>query len=179
MFNVLPDIFKKDILVDYNKRLILTWFLVIIVLQISFLALMFSSYMNLKFQEKNLSAENKGAIKDLSKQDIEDTAKMFSDVNNQLDALASSVTSRNTSEFINKLVSVKGVSISFNEIIYNKVNATTSKISLKGVALNRESLLSLQKRLERDNLFGNVDLPVSNFAKNSNIDFSLSMIVQI
>jgi len=48
-------------------------------------------------------------------------------------------------------------------------------ISLTGVAAKRESLVEYQKQLVASGLFTNVDTPLSDFAGNSNIGFTITL----
>ena len=48
-------------------------------------------------------------------------------------------------------------------------------ISLVGKALNRETLLSFRRDLEQKDYSETVDLPISNFAQNVDIDFSIKI----
>ncbi len=50
------------------------------------------------------------------------------------------------------------------------------KINIEGTAPSREILLFFRQALEDDVNFKSVDLPISNFIKGSNIQFSLNLI---
>src|SRR3989344_5493752 len=50
------------------------------------------------------------------------------------------------------------------------------KISIQGTAPSREILLLFRQALEDGTTFKQVDLPISNFVKGSNIQFSLSLL---
>ena len=50
------------------------------------------------------------------------------------------------------------------------------KVTVLGIAPSRELLLLFRRALEDDVAFKKVDLPISNFVKGSNIEFSLSLI---
>ena len=54
-------------------------------------------------------------------------------------------------------------------------NKETSELTLKGVALNRDSLVTFKKTLEKEPLFKKVDFPVSDLAKNRDIFFSVKV----
>lgn len=49
------------------------------------------------------------------------------------------------------------------------------KISLRGTAKNRSSLLSFQETLNGTSLFSLVDIPYSNFAKSTDIQFTATL----
>jgi hypothetical protein len=58
------------------------------------------------------------------------------------------------------------------------LSATVSnkKINIRGNAKNREILLLFRQAFENDPSFINVDLPISNFVKGSNLEFNLNLI---
>lgn len=55
------------------------------------------------------------------------------------------------------------------------VSFRPSEISISGNARNRETLLSFRRDLEQKGYSKKVDLPVSNFAQNIDIDFSIKV----
>jgi len=175
MFNVLPDNFKEEIRKQYRGKRTIVWLSAVIALQISTLIFLMPSYVYLTFQEKNLVAQNDSSGQTQQTQSTAKISQIFKTTNAQLSALSLSVSSSSTSDLIAHLISLKGSSITFQEITYTMDTATSSTIALSGVAATRESLLSLAKTLEADDSFENVDLPVSNFAKDKNIDFSMTM----
>jgi hypothetical protein len=76
---------------------------------------------------------------------------------------------------IGHIVSLTGSSITLSDISYQIQTATSASITLQGRAADRQSLLSFTQTLETNGHFQNVDLPVSSFAKDTDIDFSISL----
>lgn len=106
----------------------------------------------------------------------QNTLVVIKDLKNKLSLVESSENNQfNVSEkVIDSLLLKKPASIKIYAISYDKQPLTT-KVSINGIAPSREVLLSFQKALENDSNFKNVDLPVSNFIKGSDIEFSLSL----
>ena len=77
--------------------------------------------------------------------------------------------------FIDVILSNKILSIRINEIFYTLDDQSAATITLAGVSSTREALVSFVKKLEDSGSFQAVNLPVSNFRKDKNIDFSISM----
>ena len=65
--------------------------------------------------------------------------------------------------------------ISYQKDFKNDPN-NKGKIGVQGTAPSRETLLLFRKALEDDVNFKNVNLPISNFVKGSDIKFYLSLI---
>lgn len=180
MFNVLPDNFKKVIKSQYKKRRLVVCFLAVILLQISFFIFILPSYIFLVTEKRNLLAESqRSEVSNVLGNNIT-ASKVFRNVNNDLFVLSSDIEQNNIEDFLSKLISLEGAEIKIKEIVYkNKTaTATTTTIVLRGVALNRNALLLFSNIIKADSLFGNVDLPVSNFVKDKNIDFSMTIVTK-
>jgi hypothetical protein len=80
-----------------------------------------------------------------------------------------------TEKIINAIILDKMPDIHIYEISYDNA-AGGKKVSIKGIAPSRERLLLFRLALEDDSAFKSVDLPISNFVKGSNIQFSISLI---
>lgn len=79
-------------------------------------------------------------------------------------------------KIINAIVLNKMPEIKITNIYYENDKEKGKKVYIEGVAPSREALLSFRLALEGDKSFKQVDLPISNFVKGSNIQFSLSLI---
>lgn len=180
MFNVLTDKFKKEIQSQYKRRRIVVFLWAIIFLQIIFLFFISPSYIFLVYQEKDLKAsETPSSTNDNADLNNSDIAKISENLNNELSFMATTMESNTFNSAVAEIISLKNHSIQLKNFTYQTVSATTSIISLMGKAFTREDLLSFSKKIESDSMFYNIDLPVSNFAKNKNIDFSMNISVHI
>jgi hypothetical protein len=79
-------------------------------------------------------------------------------------------------KIIKEVISKKMSDIKINRIIYENNSPDSRKVSIYGRAPNRERLLMFRRTLEEDVVFKEVDLPISNFVRGSNIEFYLSII---
>ena len=81
---------------------------------------------------------------------------------------------------INTVILKKTSSIKITEISYESDSKNkllkNKKVTIGGTAASREALLAFRLALENDGNFKQVDLPVSNFVKGSNIKFYLSLV---
>jgi|TARA_Y100000310_G_scaffold342803_1_gene447519 hypothetical protein len=76
-----------------------------------------------------------------------------------------------------KILEYKPRSISITSIFYDFRVSAGATIAVRGEAENRDDLIAFSKRLERDVVFANVELPVSNLAKENDITFSLTLLI--
>ena len=86
---------------------------------------------------------------------------------------------QNLSEAIRLIINEKNNSIGITDfvlrIIEDKEEGKEKSIFVGGVAANRSGLISFAESLESINSFKDVDLPVSNLAKNEDINFTLKV----
>ncbi len=72
------------------------------------------------------------------------------------------------------LKKIQGIKIT--QISYEDNTISGKKITISGTASSREALLLFRQALESEPSFKSVDLPISNFIKGTNIEFSLNAI---
>ncbi|MHB1316891.1 MAG: hypothetical protein ACYCZW_03510 [Minisyncoccota bacterium] len=175
MFNLIPTFLKKEIRSDYKGRRIIMWlggFLMVIITSYFFLL---PGYINVFFEEKNASTESK-VIKDSTTfVKADEIAKTIVEINEQLKTLSLVTDSVEPISPIEKIISTKNLFIHINEIEYRELTATTSTIILTGVADKRDALREFVSNLELVDGFSGVILPVSNFAKDKDIEFTISI----
>jgi len=64
--------------------------------------------------------------------------------------------------------------VSLNSFSYAK-KGVEGELQITGVASTRDGLLSYQKELQKNSLFKKVDLPISNLAREREIDFIMTL----
>lgn len=77
-------------------------------------------------------------------------------------------------DIIEKVIGFKTPSITISGIFFDAV-PEGSALSIKGIATNRQSLVSFTDTLKKDPAFVSVDLPISNLVKDRDISFSISI----
>jgi hypothetical protein len=77
---------------------------------------------------------------------------------------------------VSAIILKKILGIKITDISYKNDPLLGKTVNLEGTAPSRESLLLFRQALQDDTTFKNVDLPISNFVKGSNIQFYLSLI---
>ena len=76
---------------------------------------------------------------------------------------------------IDAVLSDKISGIKISQILYQNDPSVGKKISLTGTASSRAALLLFEQTLQDNPAFQNVNLPISNFVKESDIDFYLTL----
>jgi hypothetical protein len=179
MFNVLPDTNKKDIIKDYHKRYLVVWLASVVVIQVFFLLCLLPGYVYLISQKNSLQAEDASTKVSGASNSVTQADQVFKITNTELSLLSASSTESTPFSLVAQIVALKGSDITIGQITYENKSNTQPSIVLQGVAANRESLLKFSKKIEESGIFQGVDLPVGSFAKDKNIEFSMSMHVRM
>jgi len=175
MINILPEKQKKLIRHEYWMRLLSMIMIMFIFLSIFatilILPLYFFSIAKEKFLEKKLEVfdnENSG-IK------IEDMSKVTEDINKKTKILDTKWKENIfVSDILKIILTVVPEKIKILQITYNENLDGVIIFKIYGKADDRAVLKDFKIILENEGHFKDVNLPVSNFVKKTNIDFSVS-----
>ncbi len=178
MINLIPNQEKKVVIEGFYYRILASFFIALGLTMVILFTILLPSYI--------LSLEKKNSVNDKllmqQKEPVSSDDKTVTDFINNLDQKLSLVEKSEKSKFVfsekvideilfRKLSNIKILSISYT----NNKDTGISSISVSGTAPNRETLLSFRQALEESKMFKNVDLPISNFVKGSNIRFSINL----
>ena len=175
MFNLIPDGVKEKILKDYRGRRGVVWLFTFLLLSTMVLIFLLPSYTYVSLEEKNMRTDVEVVRNSFQLKKVDDVVEAIKETNEQLRALSSAKNPIKTSEILEKALKAKNSSIHVTEIEYIEAKTSSSTVLLKGIADKRESLREFINRLEAVEGFVKVELPVSNFAKDKNIDFSVNI----
>ncbi len=175
MSNLIPDNEKKEISSEYNKRLAVVclclaifWALIVIALLVP--AYTLSYVMTKRFQANNSPTLNEQNAKaDYQKQ--ADEQKVL------LRVLSVPDKGPNPTDLFSVVVKDRPYGVSILSLDYS--SSTNPMLSVDGTASDRKSLQSFVDVLESEPSAASVDIPISDFAKDSNIDFSIKIGVKI
>lgn len=179
--NLLPQEEKSLIKKEYALRRVVVWLgLLVSMLTIS-LALLVPSYVLSRFKASDIQAEL-----DTSKQTLE-SQLLPPDVTNAIAGAAKNADSLKPFSdplsayniiriFENKPATIKISKISFSNFGTDPAGAVQqANVLLRGKAADRESLTNFGKTLEARSEFASVNIPVSNFVRETNIDFTMTV----
>lgn len=178
MFNLLPDNLKEKIRSEYYLRLIVVVFVFVIGIQVSFLIFLFPSWLISMEKEKEIISQSEISGKSLQDSQIDLVNSAINTINAKLRVINTTLEYPRVVSLIDSILSQKTGSIHIDGITYISQGVTTGKMVIAGTSTTRESLVVFAKKLEESRLFSSVDLPISNFAKDKDIDFSISMTIK-
>ena len=79
--------------------------------------------------------------------------------------------------YLESVLKQKNGLIKINSITYTVIDIKSSQLNIDGVSGNRETLRDFVKTLESSGKFETVDIPVSNYAKDKDLVFSIKLTI--
>lgn len=177
MFNLLPNNLKDKIRSEYHLHFVIVVFLFIIFLQVTCLVFLFPSWLISLNKEKEVILQSEKSNRSSLDSQINLINSTIKSINTKLNVINSTLEYPKVVPLIDGILAQKTSSIYIKAIQYTSSKNTSGKINLAGVSATRESLVLFVKKLEESKLFSNVDLPISNFTKDKDIDFSINMTI--
>ncbi len=178
MFNLIPDILRENIKSDYKLRKYIVMLVFVVFLEVCFLVFLFPTWLVSSHKDKQLTLIAEDASNSLSSGNVNSTTAEIKALNTKLAVLQSALDYPKIIPFLDEILKDKTASISINKIVYTTDDSKNAIISLGGVSRTRDSLLAFVKILESSKLFKKVDLPISNFTKDRDLDFTLSITLE-
>ena len=178
MINLIPKEEKKKIIKVFYFKLVILFLITagvsIFASCVAILPSYFLSSVKVNIVNKKLEMQNQEPVPLPEEQ----TLKVIADLNKKIDLIEHSPVSKFivSQKVINAVILKKMSSIKITSITYENEQTKDKKINLGGTASSRETLLLFRQALEDSTAFKQVDLPISNFIKGSNIQFYLSLI---
>lgn len=174
MFNLLPKNEKEAIRREYRLRL------AIVILWMSFGSLLIASVLLLPSfllsSEKEKAAKQRYENLNASvKQNASDNFDaVLRDAKQRLELLGHESPGVLLHRLVLRIASLKSDRVSLSNFSFVGGEKGKKNVTIAGVARDRTSLLAFVKALERAELFEAVAVPISNFAKDTDIDFSIT-----
>ncbi len=180
MVNLLTVSEKKQILKEYKIRLVIVLLFASAVLIVIATIFLIPPYVMSITKYDNMSSRleiEKKKISDMSGD--EDPIKITKDVNNKLKILNEiKSTLPNPYSITTIIIKNKPTGLLIDAILYDR-DKDKEKITINGVAKNRETLLLFLRSMDAESEFTDVKLPISSFVKGENINFSLLATIDI
>lgn len=178
MINLIPKEEKKKMVMDFYFRLAILFVVMIdfciLVAFFSLLPSYFISSVKRSLVSTRLENQKLEPLPLLG----EDSLALLKDIDNKIILVEKFEKNKflPSVKVINAILLNKRPDIKITQISYENSGMNEKKISITGIAPSREVLLLFREALENSSNFKNVNLPISNFVKGSNINFNLSLI---
>lgn len=174
MFNLIPQSLKVYILTDYKERRLIAILIGVVFLVCVAFVFLAPSLGYLFLEEKNVLAEV-DAMKSLDQfKKVDEIETSIKTTNDQLQALLTEVSVVDPIKAIERVIQVKNTGVHITDMQYQEITATSSSLVLRGTADKRDALKQFMTNMQGLSGFTDVVLPVSNFSKDKDIDFSIT-----
>lgn len=178
MANLTTEKQKKIIKVDYIIRLFSLSLLVpTSLLGVFLLAYIIPYYFSVSNQNLKVIEQFQSAINIENKENVGESAtRIVTQTIDQLKVIE--LYNKNNlipSLYFNKIIENKNSNIVINRLSFNVIKQGQGQFLVSGISKNREGLVSFIDDLKNKALFTSVDSPVSDFAKDSDITFTLNI----
>jgi hypothetical protein len=176
MFNFLPVEYKKEATREYFLRLLTISFVLFSIVAVASIVLIMPSYLAAENRYAQALSEETVAANAVEAGRQGGASAAVGKVSAYMDAaLALAPLSPDT--IIEPVVSARPAGVTITSISIGRTDSGI-EASFAGNAATRDELLTFVKSLEGIAQFGNVDLPVSYLALDSNIDYSITVSVR-
>ena len=174
MFNLLPENLKEKVKSEYRLRLLITIFVLIIFLQVFFLITLLPSWIISDYKENITSNQLAETKQTTLYKDADNVVANIKSINIKLNFI-NTLDYPKVTNYIKVIVSNKSRSVHINRLSYAPAAKNTIAIVLGGVSDSREALVTFIKNLQNSGSFKTADLPISNLAKEKDLDFSVNL----
>lgn len=175
MFNLLPENLKESIRKEYkHKRLVVILFFIVSV-QATFLIFLFPTWLVSYHKQMEISTQSEQMSKFLNDSNTNPATSVIKSINSKLNVINSALEYPKFLPLIDTVISKKTNKISITNFSYAPTASSSASLTLGGISSTRESLVSFVKSLEDTKLFSKVDLPISNLAKDKDIEFTINL----
>lgn len=175
MINLIPQFAKKSVTTEYWIRVVTVWFILWGCGLLIAGTLLFPSYILSDIQIKSYSES--AAVAEDSVQNYETVSKQLSSATMQARKTIDSGSQVHMSRYLELFESLTGEDISISSIELARSEDGLSPVMVIGYSATRESLASYRDRLLEQSVVEQVDLPISNLAKDRDILFSLTVTI--
>lgn len=177
MANLITEKQKKTIRTEYIIRLSAASLLVAGLLGLFLLAYVVPYYVSVRDKDLKVAEQFQNVISAENKENVGESASRI--VSTTLEELKTiEVYAQGniipSEEFI-KIIENKNPDIRLTRLSFNKIKKGQGQILVSGLAKNREGLVDFIEALKSKARFNSVDSPISDFAKDSDISFTLNI----
>ena len=105
------------------------------------------------------------------------TTEAIKSLNLKMQVMNSVLDYRKFNPIVDTILAQKFSGIIIDQVAYRMVATSTAVVTVGGIADSRENLVLLSKKLQASSKFKSVDIPISNYAKEKDIEFSINLVV--
>jgi len=163
---------------EYFSRLLNVFLGILIFCLVYYGILLFSNSFLVNFEKSAVENESQNLLTSKSQKELNEYEQKLKHLQAEYNLFAKNMIYPKI--FLNEITGKQIEGISLNSINFQKTDQEgVIKLDVRGVAKNRDILIRYSNSLKTDKIFKDVTIPVSSFARNTDIPFSLSVSAKI
>lgn len=174
MINILPESGRGIVKREYRIRLVAVFLFLLALLSLVTAVMLLPSYLFATVESEQASLEEARLLA-AKVPGAKTDAEVITAVNQQIAGLEAFMMAPRPSEALLEVLQSAGSGIELVRVSYE---GGAGSISLSGKATSRDMLLQFSKALQKLPIVASVDLPVSDLAKNTNVSFSMTLVLK-
>ena len=173
MINLIPPAAKKKVVKEYWLRVFTIWLFLIGSAFFVVGILNFPAYVLTLSQASIYSEQVENAADELESSEASEL--LIKDANERAVHLVSKEDGVDFSLLMEQLESLAGAGITITQFNFERKDNKLGPIKISGIAASRADLTSFDDSIEAHASFSEAELPISNLAKDSNINYQITV----
>lgn len=175
MFKLLPEVQEKKVIKEYEMRIIVVILFALVTVLTIGVGSFFPSYILSIARNKEVIERSKiMAVYSEAGSDEDGVKEWLADTNRKIAILNPRLDKDRPSAFIDQVIEEKIAGIHLTSFAWTRQPKNNRlSLSISGIADTRKALIDFEARIKESGHFADVTLPVSNLAKESNINFQI------
>lgn len=178
MLHLLPDHQKRLVLKEYHQRVTIVMCWLIGGLAFLGILMLIPAYAFTHNQYTIIETTKQTLDKNIAAQGGDETAEVVKKINASLAALAPLGSKEQPSDVFDRIISKAGGGIRLTHFTYSFGTDGKLRVTVVGIASNRFDLTAFVNELQKDSYFEGLQVPLTSYTKETNLDFSFDLIVK-
>jgi Tfp pilus assembly protein PilN len=174
MLNLLPRESQKLLNSRYRGRLVMLWLIVLLITFLMSAASLLPTLVNIGAQEQALLAETAFLKSVLERYRLESQSRTVDQATGIFEQAAFDRTGHNFSTVLEGVLRHDTDALDMSRFNFVQ-HAGQFTLEVEGIAKGREDLVFFIDALKRDRMFDNASVPISQFAKDKDLTFTMSV----
>ncbi|HMO77890.1 MAG TPA: hypothetical protein PKA42_00100 [Candidatus Paceibacterota bacterium] len=175
MINLIPTTVRNAVIKEYWLRVLSVFLFIISVVAVVITLLFLPVYVLVSTQVEVYAESAKQAAERVADFDV--SAKNLTDANQLAQKILEQKQVKNFSTIIKLVESLQTTGITINAIDLSRAGQSLGSVRVDGLAKTRNDLASFRDNLIQHESIADVILPISNLAKESDIEFTLAVVL--
>lgn len=178
MNNLLPESYKKLVHTEYISRLFFAISIFVIVTSAFGVVALVPAYIFSTTKLDTVRAQQEGLDRGESVKIDGDIRKLINDSKTKTKLLSEQMAGAKLLGSLEKMISVKRGEVALTSFDIGVMTEKKRQVTLGGVAANREMIVRFSKDLEGVKEFADIEVPISNFQKSTDIPFTIRFTIR-